>query len=107
MTKETLDTTNKLIKAGDISTSDDCIIRQLSENLQNITPKDVDAMCDAIDEEKRKWEAPQELKDFRKKWNEKMHIDESIKKKIEDVSETIPVKVETDDDGSRLIEFKL
>ena len=53
MTNENLDTTNKLIKPEDISPSDDEVIRQLSDNLQDITPEDVDAMCDEMNEAKK------------------------------------------------------
>ena len=56
MTKETLDTTNKLLKPEDIAKSDDEAIRQLSENLQDITPEDIDAMCDNMDKDgKESW----------------------------------------------------
>ena len=53
MSNEILDTTNKLIKPEDISKSDDTVIKQLSENLQNITPEDIDAMCKEMDEAKK------------------------------------------------------
>ena len=56
MTKEIVDTTNKLIKPEVISKSDDSVIRQLSENLQGITPEDVDTMCEEMDDEKRWYE---------------------------------------------------
>ena len=66
MTNENLDTTNKLIKPEDISPSDDEVIRQLSENLQDVTPEDINTMCDEMDEakkrreeEKKDWEIPQ------------------------------------------------
>ena len=59
------------------------------------------------EEEKKKWEIPQELKDFRKKWEEKIILDEDKKKVIIEAAKSIPVKVETESDGSRLIEFKL
>ena len=50
MPKETIDTTNKLIKPEDISPSDDEVIRQLSENLQDVTLGDIDDMCDEMEE---------------------------------------------------------
>lgn len=53
-------------------------------------------------------EIPQELADFREKWKEKIRgIDDESKEKIIKTAENIPVKVEIDNDGSRLIEFKL
>ena len=56
MSNENLDKTNKLIKPEDTPTSDDDIIRQLSENLQDVSPEDLDAMCDEMDEIKRREE---------------------------------------------------
>ena len=53
MTNEILDTTNELIKPEGITPSDDAIIRQLSDNLQDITSEDIDAICDEMDEAKR------------------------------------------------------
>ena len=92
MTKETIDTTNKLIRPEDVAESDNDVIRQLSDNLQGVTAEDVGAMCDEMDEserrkeeEKKSWEIPQELKDFRKKWEQEIDLDDSIKKKIVDV----------------------
>lgn len=53
-------------------------------------------------------EIPQELKDFREAWKERIiGIDNKSKEKIIKAAEKIPVKVETESDGSRLIEFKL
>ena len=54
MTKEILDTTNKLVTPESISASDNESIRQLSENLQNITPDDIDAMCNENTEAPKK-----------------------------------------------------
>ena len=111
MVNEELDTTNKLIKHEDISMSDDDVIKQLSENLQDITPEDVDSMCDEIEEEEKKREIPQELRDFRKIWDRNIDVNTNIsvewKEKIIKVAEKIPVKVEKELDGSRIIEFKL
>ena len=51
---------------------------------------------------------PQELKDYRGAWKEKIHwIDDKTKEKIIKATKKIPVKVEKDGDWSRLIEFKL
>ena len=53
-------------------------------------------------------EIPQGLKDYRKAWKDKIRcLSDNTKEKIAKVAENIPVKVETDSDGSRLIEFKL
>ena len=51
-------------------------------------------------------EVPQNLKDFREAWEEKISGDVS-KEKIIKAAKNIPVKVETESDGSRLIEFEL
>jgi len=51
---------------------------------------------------------PQELKDYREAWKEKIWlIDTETKNKIIKAAEKIPVKIETDSDGSKLVEFKL
>ena len=53
-------------------------------------------------------EVPQNLKDFREAWEERINnIYNASKEKIIKAVENIPVKVETESDGSRLIEFKL
>lgn len=59
-------------------------------------------------ENKEKSEIPQELKDFRAAWKERINIiDNASKEKIIKAAKNIPVKVEIDNDGSRLIEFEL
>lgn len=55
-------------------------------------------------ENKENSEIPQDLKDFREAWEERII---GSKEKIIKTAENIPVKVETESDGSRLIEFKL
>jgi len=53
-------------------------------------------------------EIPESLADYRKMWEEQIEgIDEDKKKAIIEVVNKIPVKVETDRDGSRLIEFEI
>ena len=52
MVDKILDTTNKLISQKNVSESDDNTIKQLSDNLQDITTEDIDSMCDEIDEAK-------------------------------------------------------
>lgn len=53
-------------------------------------------------------EIPEDLKNYRKAWKEKIRdISEENKEKIIKVADKIPVKVEIDSDGSRLIEFNL
>ena len=119
MTNEILDTINKLIKPEDISISDDAVIRQLSDNLQDITPEEVDGMCDEIEEAKRnqkekkneeeqkKEVALQELMDFRETWETEIDLDDSAIDLITKAAEDIPVKIEIESDWSRLVEFKL
>ena len=54
------------------------------------------------------WEIPQELKKYRRDWGfEITSITGVVKDRIIKAAENIPVKIETDRDGSRLIEFKL
>ena len=53
---ENLDKTNKWVNPEDISKSDDEVIRQLSENLQGVTTEDIEAMCDEMDEAKKRAE---------------------------------------------------
>ena len=113
MANENLDTTNKLIKPDNISPSDDAIIRQLSDNLQDITPEDVDAICDEIDEAEvmkkgqqeakdgngeKKFEIPQQLADFRKMWEKKINLDDDKKKVIIDAVDKIPHKATIESD---------
>lgn len=50
---------------------------------------------------------PEELKDYRKAWEQRIYFDDDMKKEMIDIINKIPVKVEIDDDGSRIIEFKL
>ena len=73
------------------------------------TPENMKERMEIVENEAEiRWEIPQELEDFRKKWEEKIKwIDDKSKEKIVEAAETIPVKVETESDGSRLIEFKL
>ena len=53
-------------------------------------------------------EVPQDLKDFREAWEERINnIANASKEKIIKAAEQIPVKVEIDNDGSRLVEFEL
>lgn len=53
-------------------------------------------------------EIPQELKDYRQAWEEKIgDISDKIKGRIIKAAEKIKVNVKTESDGSRLIEFKL
>lgn len=54
------------------------------------------------------WEIPQDLKDYRQAWQEKIkNIISDVKEKITKAAEKIKVNVETEDDWSRLIEFEL
>lgn len=63
-----------------------------------------------IDEKKNEvseaLDIPHELKDYREAW-ERCFVDWDIKDKIIAAANKIPVKMEKDSDGSRLVEFKL
>lgn len=50
---------------------------------------------------------PQELKDYRKAWKERINLSDAKKEEIIKAVEQIPVNVEIDGDWSKLIEFKL
>lgn len=53
-------------------------------------------------------ELPPELKKYRQAWEENMdEFDQNKKDTIKDVVEKIPVRLDVDSDGSRLIEFQL
>ena len=62
-------------------------------------------------ENKEKSEIPQDLKDFRKAWKEIVkNLSHDFRDNMDDILkkiDEIPVKVEIDNDGSRLIEFEL
>ena len=73
MTNEALDTTNKLVKPEDISISDDAVIQQLSDNLQGISPEEVDAMYTEMDKAEK----------IRNEQETKREIEEKRLKKIE------------------------
>ena len=131
MSNEEFDTTNKLIKPEDIPTSDNEVVKQLSDNLQNITPKDIDTMCNEIDEaetkmkeeeEKKKKEEeemkrkeeeermskiPEELKSFRETWEKEINLDDDMKRKIIEAVKKIPHTASIESDGSGLVEFEL
>ena len=52
-------------------------------------------------------EIPQELKDFREEWEEKIDLDNDKKKAIIDAVNKIPYRAEIEKDGSVLVEFEL
>ena len=61
-------------------------------------------------ENSRKWNAgeiPQELKDFREEWEEKIDLDNDKKKAIIDAVNKIPHRAEIEKDRSVLVEFEL
>ena len=69
------------------------------EGLKNEWPKEEPALD---------FEVPQNLQSFRELWKEKIHgIDDEIKENIIKASKQIPVKVEKDAEGNKLIEFSL
>ena len=97
---------------------------ELLHTLWGISNEDIARIWVAIEETERKREeekrrkeeekknrkiyAAQELKDYRKEWKEKIVvISDTTKEKIIQAAENIPVKVDKDEDWSRLIEFKL
>lgn len=89
--------------------------KRLLEALKAIPDEEIIRLWEEFDEEERRreeeeiknWEVPQELKDYRAAWKEKIGLDEEKKQRIIDASEKIPVNVIIDADWSRLIEFKL
>ena len=49
----------------------------------------------------------EELKEYRERWKKIVNLSDDVKEKIIKTVNNIPVKIEVDSDGSRLIEFKL
>ena len=114
MANEILDTTNKLMKPGEIPSSDNAVIQQLSENLQGITIEEVDVMCDEMEEaekrreyEKKKLMILQKLNDFREWRKNEIDLDDSTKNKIINIVENTPMNIDIDADWSLLIEITL
>lgn len=50
---------------------------------------------------------PQGLKEYRWAWEENMDLDQNKKERIKNEVEKIPVRLDVDSDGSRLVEFQL
>lgn len=108
MAKETLDTTNKFIIP---TTWQDDKSQELFESLESIPDEEIIEAWKEIEKIQKKLEIPQELRDFRKIWDRNIDVNTNIseewKEKIIKVVEGIPVKIEEETDGSRIIEFKL
>ena len=113
MAKETLETTNKLIipnvwkdtKSQEIFKSLEAIP---DEELMKAWKEIEEAERREEEEKKKKLDVVQELIDYREAWKEKIrNLEDDDKERIIKAAENIPVKVEKDSDGSRLIEFKL
>lgn len=106
MAKEKLETTNKLIISN--AWKDEDKAKEILKSLEAISDEEIMRAWEEIEKSQKKLENPQELKDFREAWKEKMEgISGENKEKIIKSVEQIPVKVEIDSDGTRLIEFKL
>ena len=134
MTKEIIDTTNKLIKPGDIPSSENDVIKQLSDNLQGITLEEVDVMCDEMDvakwnkkifeemkrqEKERKERKEREEKEekenvnrilwwYREIWCNRIEgVDNVTKNKIIESAQRIPIKIVEKNNWDRITEIKL
>jgi len=113
MTKETINTNNQFILPPNEDVCSEEARRQLIEDLQKITPEQARAVGEELEKnqkelQEKKLENPQSLLDYRQAWKEKIeNINNGSKEKIIKAAKNIPVKVKIDDDGSRLLEFKL
>ena len=109
MANEKIDTTQNIIKPplGDSEKEKDLLAALESIPENNIMK--IWAKMDEADRKKSKrLEAPQKLRDFREARKEKIqNISDEDKEKIIRAAEKIPVEIEIDNDGSRLIVFKL
>ena len=104
MAKEKLETTNKLIISN--AWKDEDKAKEILKSLEAISDEEIMRAWEEIEKSQKKLENPQELKDFREAWKEKMEgISGENKEKIIKSVEQIPVKVEIDSDGTRLIEL--
>ena len=105
MAKEKLETTNKLIIPNAWK---DAKANEILKSLEAISNEEIMKAWEELEKAQKELENPQELKDFREAWKEKIrNIAYYDVEKIIKAAENIPVKVEKDSDGSRLIEFKL
>ena len=113
MAEERLDITNKIIIPGDGNLSSEETKKHIIKGLEDLTSEDMDIAATELNEIREKklyvnMEIPEELENYRKAWREKIeNIDDESIEKIIKAAEKIPVNVETDSDGSRLIEFKV
>lgn len=106
MPKKILETTNKLIipsawKYGDKA-------EEIFKSLEAIQDEEIMKAWQEMERYQKEFKISQELRDFRESWKEKIKdVSDENKEKIINSAEQIPVKVEIDSDGSRLVELKL
>ena len=101
MANEKIETTQNIITppVGDSEKEKDLLAA-----LESIPEDNIMRIWSKMDESERR----RELEDFRERWRERIdNIDENVKKIIIEKSKDIPVSVEKDIDGSRLIEFSI
>lgn len=69
----------------------------------------VDNLKKSLNESDENWEIPRDLKEYRKKREERIHLlgNRTAKEQIIQTCNKIPMKVKTESDGSRLIEFAI
>jgi len=87
-------------------------LNSIMEEWKTLSDKEKEDLLKMFQEDKmegeKNSEIPQELRAYREAWKEKIKwLDDKTKNKIIKAAEKIPVKVETDSDGSKLVEFKL
>ena len=111
MANEKIDTAQNIIKppVGDREREEDLLATLEAipeENIMKMWAKMDEA--ERKEEEKKKWEIPQELKDFRELWKENIqNISDESKEKIIKAAEEILVQVHIEPDWNRIIEFNL
>lgn len=120
MPGELIDPTSKIIIPQPITSLPNDIRGQILNNLNSITHEQIEALWEEIiriiqeksqknaSDELKLWEISQELHNYREWWKENIsNLSEEIKQKIIEAAEKIPLRETVDNDGSRLIEFKL
>ena len=117
MVEERLDTTNKIIIPGDGNFSSEGTKEDIIKGLKDLTPEEMDIAAKRFDEEKEREEIEErrereererkKLEKYREAWREKIKISDESKEKIIKAAKNINVNIETDEEGSRLIEFEI
>ena len=112
MAEEKLDTTNKIVIPGDGNLSSEETKKNIIKGLEDLTLEEMGIAAIELEGEKERRErgekGKRELESYRNAWREKIiRIDDESKEEIIKAVEKIPVNIETDNDGSRLIEFKV